>query len=591
MDLLGCHALAIHQAGASIKRGICDLGDYQTKFEGQRQRLLKIRPKQAGSRYGDVYSTFEVTATYLSDLSERKDQTATDALGLLNFYAFMTFTNFPEKAFEEAWRNSRTLRHNVEPDTEEQISELSPWHRSHLPSFMRQCSSEEFDTISLRKAQSLLAFLSIVVLDLPAHATSMHPVTHMWARDRLEKQENRAYARLGALAVLCCSIKDPFEQDALWVQLQPHIELIKKPSPDDYLCSNEFHLHQSFYRLSWVLHELRADKAVIEMLQTCFIKADQSWTKFTYCEDIGNLYGSCLLFCGDVKEATKILEYVVKIQRRLARDHPKRLSAQHDLASAYRVDGQIDKAIKLLKHIVEIREKLAEDHHDRLNSQNELALTYQANGQTDKTVKLLKQIVKIQENLIEDHPDRLASQHGLAPAYLTNGQMNEAIKLFEHVVQIHKKKLAEDHPSLLTSQYEMAIAYQINGQLDDAIKLLEHVVKIRKEKLAEDHYDRLYSQQELAVAYRENKQIEEAIELFEHIVKIEYEKLAENHPLRLLSHRNLAIAYRANGQINKAIKLLEHVVQVYRKNTGRRSLLSTCLAAFARRGVSSKWTR
>lgn len=127
--------------------------------------------------------------------------------------------------------------------------------------------------ISLRKAQSLLASLSIVVLDLPAHTTSMHPVTHMWARDRLEKKENCTNNWLGALAVLCCSIKKPYEGQALWeqralsVQLQPHIELIKKPSPSDYLYSNGFHLHQSFFWLSWVLHRLRADKAVIEMLR------------------------------------------------------------------------------------------------------------------------------------------------------------------------------------------------------------------------------------------------------------------------------------------------------------------------------------
>ena len=430
VNLLGCHALAIVLAGAFISQGICDLRDYAKTFRKQRQQVFETSSDLERPRYGNVYATFEVSATYLSDRSDRGFQTATDALELLNCYAFMNFTTFPEKAFEEAWRNSRELALDVQPDTEEYITDLSPWHRSHLPGFMRQDSSEALDIISLRKAQSLLASLSIVALELPAHTSSMHPVTHMWARDRLEKQENRTNTWLGALAVLCCSIEDPFEQEALWVQLQPHIELIRKPTPTDYLCSSEFHLHQSFFRLSWVLHKLRADKAEIEMIRACFIEADQSWTKSTYCADIEHLYGICLLNCGDIKEATKTLEHVVKIEEKLSEDYPDRLSSQHALAGAYQANKQVDQAIELLEYIVKIEEKLAEDHPSRLASQHELARAYQVNGQVNEAVKLLEYVVKIRkEKLAEDHPDRLISQQELASFYRENGQDDKAAEL------------------------------------------------------------------------------------------------------------------------------------------------------------------
>lgn len=230
VKVLGYHALAIVVAGASISQGICDLGDYAKTLGEQRQKLLEISPDLERPRYGNVYATFEVSATYLSDRSDSGDQTATDALELLNSYASMSFTNFPEKKFEEAWRNSRKLGRE-RPDTEEHIGDLSHWHESYLPSFMRQGPSEYLDMISLRKAQSLLASLSIVLLDLPAHTTRMHPVTHMWARDRLKEQEERAW--LGALAVLCLSIRSPYKREALWWQLQPHIEFVEKPSPGD----------------------------------------------------------------------------------------------------------------------------------------------------------------------------------------------------------------------------------------------------------------------------------------------------------------------------------------------------------------------
>ena len=560
VNLLGRHALAVVLAGASISQGICDLGDYSKTFKKQRVRVLEISPDMERPRYGNVYATFEVSATYLSNRSECGDQTARDALDLLSCYAFMNFTSFPEKAFKEAWRNSRKLRRDVQPDSEEQIDDLSPWHRSHLPSFMRQGSSEDLDMISFRKAQSLLASLSIVILDLPAHTTSMHPVTHMWARDRLEKQKNRTNTWLGALAVLCCSIKSPNQQPkALWVQLQPHIELIRKSSSGDYL-SNEFHLHQSFFRLSWVLHRLRADKAVTEMLQACFIEADQSWTKFTYSVEIQILYGKCLKTSGDFREATKILEHVVKAREKLAEDDPDRLASQHELAITYRENGQIDKAIKLLEHIVKIEEKLPEDDPDRLASQHALAITYQENEQVDKAIKLLEHIVKVEEELAEDHSSRLASQHALAVTYRENGQVDKAIKLLEHIVKV-KEELAEDHPSRLASQHALAVTYRENGQVDKAIKLLEHVVKV-KEELVEDHPSRLASQHELAMTYRENGKIDKAIELSEHVVRIRERKLAEDHPDRLASQHELAVTYRANGQIDKAIELSEHVVKI-----------------------------
>ncbi len=560
VNLLGCHALAVFQAGVSISQGICDFDKYAKTFERQRQRLLELSPNLERSQYGNVYATFEVSATYLRN---RRDQAAADALELLNCYAFMNFTNFPEAAFEAAWQNSRDLCPDVQSDTEEEINDLSPWHRSKLPSFMREDSSEDLDTISLREAQSLLASLSIVVLELPAHTTRMHPVTHMWARDRLEKHKNSINIWLGALAVLCCSIKSPYQQEALWVQLQPHVEWIKKPSPGDYLHSNEFHLHQSFFRLSSVLHKLRADKAVMEMLRMCFIEADQSWTKTTYSEQIRKLYGRCLLNFGDVKEAIRILEYVVKDRERLAEDHPDKLSSQHDLAVAYEANGQIDAAVKLLKHVVKIREALAEDNPNRLTSQHTLAIAYRANGQVSEAIKLLESIVKIKEKLAEDYPDRLASQHELASAYRANGQVGKAVKLLEHVVNIHKKKLAADHPDRLTSQHTLAIAYRANGQVNKAIHLLEYIVKIQ-EKLAEDHPSRLASQHELASAYQANGQVGKAIELFEYIIEVE-EKLAKDYPSRLTSQHELATAYRVNGQVGEAIKLLEYIVKIREK--------------------------
>lgn len=130
--------------------------------------------------------------------------------------------------------------------------------------------------MSLRHTRSLLASLSIVVIDLFKRVTIIHPITYMWARDRLCNQKEITEAWLGTLDVLCLSIKIPYERLPLGTQLQPHIESITNFIPDECLYHATSELHQCYYRLSYVLHKMRADKLLIETLEKCFVHADQS---------------------------------------------------------------------------------------------------------------------------------------------------------------------------------------------------------------------------------------------------------------------------------------------------------------------------
>jgi tetratricopeptide (TPR) repeat protein len=57
------------------------------------------------------------------------------------------------------------------------------------------------------------------------------------------------------------------------------------------------------------------------------------------------------------------------IKESMAEDHPDRLASQHELAGAYRANGQIKEAVELLEHVVDVRSNsLAEDHLSRLAS-------------------------------------------------------------------------------------------------------------------------------------------------------------------------------------------------------------------------------
>ena len=262
--------------------------------------------------------------------------------------------------------------------------------------------------------------------------------------------------------------------------------------------------------------------------------------------DLCMAVGRCLLVDGRVGEAVVWLsECCLWWQGHFPEDHLDRLTSQHELAVAYKADGQVSKAVRLLEQVVVIQEKvLKEDHPSRLlTSQHELAVAYKADGQVSKAVRLLEQVVVIQEKVLEgDHPSRLlTSQHELAKAYQADGQVSKAVRLLEQVV-IKDKVLKEDHPSRLASQHALAVAYKADGQVSKAIRLLEQVV-LKEKVLKEDHPSRLASQHELATAYQADGQTSKAVELLEQVVAIQEQVLKEDHPDRLLSQHVLLRLY------------------------------------------------
>ncbi|RDW83502.1 putative kinesin light chain 1 protein [Coleophoma crateriformis] len=559
---LGSHTLALIQAGAYIAKGHCQLHEYPGVFHRQRLRLLRYGPQQARSRYSDVFTTFEVSADILE---QSEDETARDALHLLEIFSMVASSILPLRIFEAAWYEGKDIAYNN--STASSIDDLSQSHVSQLPSFM-VIDGDEWDDYRLLEASSLLVSLSLITRhnqnDVPG--ISMHPLIHAWAKDRQSlKQQETVWMGTGCVLAFSQSDSEMWRTHARL--LLPHIQsFLDIEVYTTLLIDSESIVLPILLNCGWALRDMRQDSRLGQLLERIFSKLRINPQKL--CEDYLLLYKiqtENLYNLGKIKDTVLLQEQVVKIESvTLPKDHPDRLASQYELAKAYKANGQVKEAITLLEHVVKIQDAiLAEDHPQRLASQHVLAMVYEANGQVKEAVTLLERVVQIESvTLAEDHPDRLASQHELAIAYEANGQVKEAITLLQRVVQIKSVTLAEDHPNRLASQHVLAMAYKANGQVKEAVTLLEHVVKIRDAKLAEDHPDRLASQHELARAYEANGQVKEAITLLQRVVQIESVTLAEDHPDRLASQHELAIAYKANGQVKEAITLLEQVVKI-----------------------------
>ncbi|KAM0804164.1 hypothetical protein BDR22DRAFT_885950 [Usnea florida] len=560
IEILGSHTLAIIQAGAYVRQKLCSLEEYPLIFQKQKKVLLQSHSTVNISTYGNVYKTFEVSAEYLksSGLSQNLD-----ALNLLHILAFM-HNDVSETLFQRAADYATTI-HDL---GESQLPfRLSVCHIPRLPEYMQQgWSSKLQDHQRWRKARAVLQKLSLITLrEINDSVTiSMHALTHDWARERQDHQD-QCTAWQSAATILAMSCQGQFGFAHFFVYLQSHVRVcvsyeIQKFTND--ISATE--AAQILIQFACVLYHTGDDRSLISLVpQTLLRLENRGSVSLAIREELKTFRARVAGKKGNPKEALLVLRELVEDRaQRLSEDHANRLDSEHELACAYRDNGQTNEAVELLKHVVKVREKLAEDDHGRLLSQHELASAYLANGQTNEAVELLEHVVKLRENLAEDHPDELASQHELARAYLENDQFEEAMKLLEHIVKVGEN-LAEDHPSRLTSQHELASAYLLNSQIDKAIDLLEYVVKVQ-EQLAEDHPDRLASQHELAGAYLANSQIDEAMKLLEYVVKVQ-EQLAEDHPDRLASQHELARAYNKNGQIDEAIELFEHVVKIRSK--------------------------
>jgi len=564
--LLGSHTLALIQAGAYIRRGHCKLGQYPEVYRQQRKRLLKFRPNQPQSRYCDVYATFEASADVLK---QSKNEAATDALRLLEILSMLDSGVFPLQIFRYAWDGFKQVLLTDSVETSD-IYTLSRSHASRLPSFM-VVEGDDWDSYRLVEASSLLISHSLVTRHdfddfdgLPG--LSMHPVTHAWAKDRQDSdQQSAAWIAAGCVLAFSRSNPDTFHMQER--RLLPHVLSYLDISVRKALSfGSTMTIIPVLLRCGWTLLEMRQDSRLGCLLEDMFVELKQNPEEPSKESlPVYLLQAMSLINLGKNKAVVGLIEPVVKIlETTLAEDHPDRLASQHMLASAYDYNGQVKKAVKLLEHVVKIQKTtLAKNHLPQLASQHTLAGIYLNDGQVKRALELLEQVVKIQKTtLAEDHPHLLASQYKLASAYLADGQVKNAVELLEQVVEIQKTTLAEDHPHLLASQYKLASAYLADGQVKRAVELLEQVVKIQKTTLAEDHSYLLASQYKLASAYLADGQVKKAVELLEQVVKIQTTTLTEDHPKMLSSQHELAHAYSVDKQVEKAVELLKQVVKI-----------------------------
>ena len=505
---LDFHTLAIIQAGAFIKNHHFSLEQYSILFKTEEKRILEYSLTQEESTYGSVFATFEISATHMQS---SQDQSAADALSLLQILGFFHFQEIPESIFSRARDEAIFIRdHTNRGRPVDEIYQLSELQASRLPLFMMQQNETALNLfLPWRETLNLLESYSLIKISRSGEDLwfSMHPLVHTWTRIRQELATRKQSWR-AAGSIIALSIRG-LEYDMFNEKLRSHVGAYLDHPIAEYLTDmsmleiSQTHYHICYFLLRW--YEISKVRQLLKMHDTF-----KAWTSAT---GISGIYvqclnAECLIREGQPKEAVELLEWL------LYTEHSDDLYVQAVLSNAYIASKQHEKAISLLERMVKMREEIeGAESALILRLYRQLGSAYGENGQSEEAITILKHVVEIRvKTLAPAHLDRVASEIYLGIAYVNTKEYEKAAEIFQQVLEKLDTTKTPDDELILISQHRLAQAYigMGSGHYRKAIKLLEQVIRIRERTLEPDGPWLLQLQEWLEEVYRRIEAEEDA---------------------------------------------------------------------------------
>jgi tetratricopeptide (TPR) repeat protein len=569
INVLGSHTLAVIQAGAFIAAGHCRLDQYVELFQRHHQRMLRYQPRQAISRYGNVYSTFDATLAVLNNEDER----GADASCLLDLLSTLHPSPVPSQVFEDAWKGLHRIQESQERDILSDSTHFSQWHLPQLPEFVlaKQPSLDKWDPFRLNEACHLLE--SLALLSQNNLGLSMHPLVHAWAKNRQSSdQQAKSWLTMGSIIALS-SYESP-----LWqlnqMQLRPHVhsfldvnmDIASAYGPDQTIL-------EILLQCGRILVQMRDDSRLADLLNYVFKHWEADSThRFEFLLPFYQLSARNFLNVGRHQEAVELLERILEIRRTtLSPHHPDLLVSQHELAKAYLYQGLFMDAGKLEEEVIATSMKvLGPEHPFTLASMNTLASVLRAQGSYERAEELYAEAVTVSERLLgKEHPITLASMIDLAETLSTEGKYEEAELMLRETLEVTTRVMGKEHPQTLINMNNLASVLHSQRKHEQAEDMNRQVLAGNERVLGVEHPDTLRSLLNLASVLRDQGKYEEAEELNLRALN-GYEKvLGPGHPGTLISVRNMALLLQDQGRLSEAKEMYERALAGFEKAVGR----------------------
>jgi tetratricopeptide (TPR) repeat protein len=178
VKVLGNFALAIIQAGAVIRQGLCSLRGFCELYVKQKKELLESGRAESSIDYQySVYTTWEISIRKIEAIP---DTYAKLALELLRLFAFMHFDAIKEEIFIKAQQCRDLHDDNHDPN------DGSIYRATEIAKLMEA----GWNSVLFRKAVGVLVAFSLVSVD-DFERISMHPLVHEWSKARMTDVQQR----------------------------------------------------------------------------------------------------------------------------------------------------------------------------------------------------------------------------------------------------------------------------------------------------------------------------------------------------------------------------------------------------------------
>jgi hypothetical protein len=350
---LCCLPLAVDQAGASISAGLCNIHDYLRMYTQHRQELLAYPSFRGTSNYGRaVYGTWDLSFKAIEGKANGQSGSVDDAKSailILQTFAFFHHENITEDILERVARASQKngppqskkgfrllpsflrvkrdmSRRGAKASQKADLSgDLSRATSDRLPQLNKNGS---WDSLLFRKGISVLRSFSLVKGDTSGRIYSVHPLVHLWSRDRMTRSGQETHYHIAKMLLYRSVTWDSASEDyAFRRTLVPHIKAIGQHAVE------------------------------LGMAKTY---NDAEYTNF----------GLVLYESGYWNEAEELNIQVMETRKRvLGAEHPDTLRSTGNLASTFRNHGRWKEAEELEIQVMETRKRLlGAEHPDTLRS-------------------------------------------------------------------------------------------------------------------------------------------------------------------------------------------------------------------------------
>ena len=546
---LGALPLALIQAGASIRQGLCPLEEYLEVYATHKRQMMSSQPVQGADQYKyTIYTTWEVSYRMLE---RQATDVSGDAIQVLQILAFLHFEQIPASVFNRAWKALRESANTSSPSSTLStifgrlplFSLLSTTLTKLYPSYGRDSDpilpsilyndDLEWDTYRFRQAIAILSSFSLIITDLATDSYSMHPMVHFWARDRLSKEAQISCSYV-ALAVLAHSILP------------------------------RFHKSDHAFRRSLVPH-----------LDAC-LHGEHAVPLLRDRQDAGRLakamkFAAVYSESGRWVDAATLQEQLMNILAgTLGPTHPKTFQAMSDLAWSYWNLSRIPKALELQLKVTKLStETLGVNDPMTLKAMDDLAHTYWLCGNRQKAKELGIAASEGMRSLLgPGHPDTLTAMHNLSQTYMHLGDTKKSKELLTEVLGARAKLLGSDHPDTLTTMASLGLSYIELGQQTEAKKLLLAVLETRKRILGQEHAYTLWAINDLSKTHCELGDSLQAEELLQDVLDVASRTLGKDHIGTLMTMFNLAHTYGAQGRWTAAQQILSELIETQARMLG-----------------------